>query len=66
MPSSTLVPGYDYIGWLYASVSSINHVHYILRLVICFYICNVVVVQSLHIEFLIHNEQFGLVSKSMH
>jgi len=28
MPSSTLVPVYQYIGRLYAFISSINHAHY--------------------------------------
>jgi len=33
MSSSTLVPVYQYIGLLFASISSINHAHYILRLI---------------------------------
>ena len=33
MPFSTLVPIHQYIGRLYASVSSINHAHYRLRLI---------------------------------
>jgi len=37
MSSSTLVPAH-HIGRLYASISSINHAHYILRLVRFFYI----------------------------
>jgi len=45
---------------------STYHAHYILRLVIFSTSVKLVVVQSLHITFLIHNEQFAMVSKSMH
>jgi len=55
MSSSTLLPVNHCIGWLYVSISSINHAHYILCLVICFHICKVVVVQSLYITFPNHN-----------
>jgi len=37
MPPSTLVPAH-HIGRPYASISSINHAHYVLRLVRFFYI----------------------------
>jgi len=46
MSSTTLVPDLSDIRRLYAFISSINHAHYILRLVRCFYICDVVVVKS--------------------
>jgi len=46
MSFSTLVLVYHFIGRLYASTSSINHVHYILRLAHRFYICDVVFVKS--------------------
>jgi len=56
MSSSTLVPVYN-IGRICASILSINHADYILRLVI--------VVKPLYITFLIYEEQFALVSKPM-
>jgi len=42
--------------------------HYILRLMNCFtsVTSGMVVVKSLYVTFLIHKEQFALVSKSMH
>jgi len=58
MSSSTLVLVYHYIGRLYASISSINHIQYI-ALDNSFYICDAVVLKSLHITFLIHREQFA-------
>ena len=51
MSSSILLPVYHYIGRLYASISSINHAHYILRLVRYFYIYDVVHVYGLYITF---------------
>jgi len=44
MSSTTIVPVYHYIGQLYASTSSTKHVHCVLHLVRCFYICDAVVV----------------------
>ena len=60
MSSSTLVPVYQFIGRLYASISSINHAHYILCL-----ICDMVVVKSLYITVLIHKEQFAFQVHSL-
>jgi len=45
---STLVPVYYYIWRQHSSISSNNHAHYILRLVRCFYICDVADVKSLY------------------
>jgi len=57
MSSSTLVPVYQYILRLYASISSINHALYSLYCITfdqCFYKCDVVAETSLCITFLIH------------
>jgi len=50
MSSSTLVPVY-HIGRLYASISSLNHAHYTLRLLHYFYVCDVIFVKSSYITF---------------
>jgi len=49
-----------------SSILSIKLAHYKLRLISCFYICDVVVVKSLYSKLSIHKEQFGLVTKSIH
>jgi len=58
MSSSILVPVYQYIGEVYASVF-INH-PCALYIVFdkCFYNCDVVVESSLYITILIHKKQF--------
>jgi len=52
---------HQYTGPLCASISSINHAHCSLYVAFdkCFYICDVVVVKSFYIAFLVHKEQFA-------
>jgi len=60
MSSSTLVSVCQVIRRLYASISSINYyAHYNLAFDKCFSICEVVIVKSFCITFLIHKTQFA-------
>jgi len=56
MSSSTLVPVYYYLGGYLLIFSPINHAHFAFDK--CVYICNVAVVRSSYITFLIHKKQF--------